>query len=192
MQQTTYQNTPAFSDTSDEFDDTEVASHTATNPHSQFSLDDLLFESLAPKREKELVKDTRKRLLDSRVKGQEREEIEAKLRELDLALEWKAAATVAMFHTQECENCGWTQGIFTGMFQRHANKSNGSERWVTVPLVNSSLPIEKKEIQETTPICLNCAGDLGYFSEEEAEAMEVDTEDEESLQEELTNQGEDE
>ena len=73
-------------------------------------------------------------------------------------------ATVAMFSLQECLNCGFTQGIFTGLFQREQNYRDRSFRWSAIKPheVNPNLPLERKEMIEKSIMCMVCADSLGF------------------------------
>lgn len=144
----------------------------APAPSGLISLDDLLEESMVTVHAARAVKEGRAKLKDTRTTRKEREEIEAAIRRWELEREWKPIATVAMFQTQDCENCGYVQGIFTGLFQKEVHRYNRTTRWVVPAAVNSHLPIERKENLSAVPMCMACVEDLGYFEEDEDEIAE--------------------
>lgn len=138
-------------------------------PSGEISLDDLMAESMETIHASKAVKAARAKLKDTRTTNRERAELNEIIRKWELAREWKPQATVAMFSTQDCENCGYVQGIFVGLFQREAHRHNHTTRWVIPSAVNDSLPIERKENLTAVPMCLACVEDLGYFEPEEDE-----------------------
>lgn len=127
-----------------------------------FSLDDLLNESMEAVNASAAVKAGRKRLRDSNVGSKERGQIEETIRLWELEREWRPAATVVMFQTQTC-TCVTAQSIFAGLFQRQAHRTSKIDRWVQVPEgLDPALPKEIKHADSDTAICLNCVTNHGF------------------------------
>lgn len=129
---------------------------------SDFSLDDLLTESLETIAESAAVKANRKKLKDTRLTKAEREAIEAKIRGWELAREWTPKASVAMFHLQKCY-CGSVHSIFSGMFQRQSHRVSAIERWVPAnDIADTGLPKEHKAHMTAVAVCIDCADSQGF------------------------------
>lgn len=131
------------------------------------SLDALLDESLKQASDSVAVKAGRKRLQDKRLPNRERLEIEAKIKEWELAREWLPAASVHIFNTQTCTNCGNVNATYAGLFQRQIHRSSKIMRWVLD--VNGSgnndgLPKEHKDALTEVPVCIECCATQGYGS----------------------------
>lgn len=138
-------------------------------------LESLLAESLDTIHKRAEVKDLRKRKAAGNLRtGKELEEANTKIREWEMAREWKAAANVAMFNVQQC-SCGSTHSVFSGWFQRQAHRSSKINRWIrpdAEPL--ASLPKERQDLHlPNTTICASCAASQGYGTEKIGPAFEA-------------------
>lgn len=133
-----------------------------TGKGDDFSLDDLLTESLETIKESAAVKANRKKLKDTRLSKAERTAIEDKIRQWELAREWTPKASVAMFLQQTCK-CGSIHSTFSGMFQRQTHRVSAIERWVPVTdIADSGLPREHKAHTQHVLLCADCAESEGY------------------------------
>jgi len=130
-----------------------------------FDLDDLLAESLEEATASAAVKSGRKRLQDSRISKREKDEIEAKIREWELAREWKPAAAVHIFNTQTCTHCYSENSTYSGLFQRQIHRSSKIMRWVldvNGSGSNDGLPKEHKSSSTEVTVCVECCAQQGF------------------------------
>jgi hypothetical protein len=136
---------------------------TAHKVAGEFSLDDLLTESLDAINESAAVKAGRKKLRDTRTTSKERAEIEARIKEWELAREWKPAATVAMFHQQLCVHCFSNNRTFDGLFQRQVHRHSKINRWVRqAEVFDSGLDKEHKLHTSSVEVCEGCLEEQGF------------------------------
>lgn len=132
---------------------------------ASFDLDDLLAESIEEATASAAVKSGRKRLQDNRINKREREEIEAKIREWELAREWKPAASVRIFNTQTCTHCYSENSTYAGLFQRQIHRSSKIMRWVldvNGSGSNDGLPKEHKSSTTEVTVCIDCCTQQGF------------------------------
>jgi hypothetical protein len=156
--------------TEDDFDDQDSFSEDLPFPDSDKDsggvdlLESLLQESLSTIKDRAFVKEGRKKLAQGKYNTAEKAEIDAKIKEWELAREWKPAANVAMFNTQSCR-CGSRHAIFSGWFQRQHHRKSNIDRWVRpeadpIP----SLPNERQDLElSPTTICASCAPAQGFY-----------------------------
>ena len=127
-------------------------------------LESLLQESLSTIKDRAFVKEGRKKLAQGKYNTAEKAAIDAKIKEWEMAREWKPAANVAMFNTQSCR-CGSRHAVFSGWFQRQHHRKSSIDRWVrpeAEPL--SSLPNERQDLElAQTTICATCAPAQGFY-----------------------------
>ena len=130
-----------------------------------WSLDDLVNESMQAAEDTRRLKDSRKALKENRnLPGTTLEELIADVKRIELAREWSPAAHVAMFSVQTCAYCGNVQAAFSGIFMKQVHRSSRSLfRWVaakTSEVIN--LPREVKYTEVELGMCHFCMAEQGF------------------------------
>lgn len=132
----------------------------------EFSLDDLLNESMAQKKEADAIADIRKVL--SKTQGMiagTRAALERTVRAWEAKREWHMKATVAMFSRQFCDNCDYCHLHFLGFYQRQTHRHSKADRWVQMEKgapVNPAFPKESKYKDSIAEMCEECAMEAGF------------------------------
>jgi hypothetical protein len=154
----------------EEIEGDENSTFDATAASDAFSsdsiLDDLLADSMQQVAGKIKLKVDRKRLLDTRVMGTERQEIEESIKRWELAREWVAVANVAMFNTQYWSHCASIHNTFSGLFQRQLHRTSKVNRWQAVVAQEIGLKYETMHTEAEVAICAECVGEQGFAPEQ--------------------------
>lgn len=126
-------------------------------------LDSMIAEGLGAKQKAREIKLARKKLAVGGITTAERDLYKQLVEEWELKREWTPAASVIMFDTQWCTNCGTSHRHFIGFYQRQDHKTSKISRWIASPMRDSlQLPREVKEITETIPVCSSCCAAAGW------------------------------
>lgn len=107
-----------------------------------------------------------KKLQDRRIGDEQRQTLRAQLSsvsaELDL-IRWRVESSVALFTTQQCDNCGSTHRVFLQfMEEQRTIRAPFVYRYVRVAKPTSGLPTKVLNQLKTTHICADCCSDWSY------------------------------
>jgi hypothetical protein len=130
--------------------------------HDLMDLDDLLTESLAIRDEAQATAGMREKLKRSNLSGDERREIEAKVREWEARNLWNPVATVIVFERVIC-SCGCYYETFSHMMNKQAHKHNrDTTRLIIADTINDKLPKMKAFQVQDVDICTECSTEKGW------------------------------
>lgn len=137
---------------------------------AELSLDALLAESMEAVGKDKKAKQARDRLKRKDLGAEEREDLEALVREWEARKEWKTLAHVAVFHHQQC-TCGAVHKHFSHMMYHQQHRTDKhAQRWIratafadtTTQQELEGLP-NKVAFQHTVvPVCEDCAAEAGF------------------------------
>jgi len=107
-----------------------------------------------------------KKLQDKRIGSEQRTTLRAQLTsvaaELDL-IRWRIISAVALFTTQQCDNCGSTHRVFLQfMEEQRTIRAPFVYRYVRVAKPTADLPTKVLNQLKTTHICADCCSDFDY------------------------------
>ena len=132
-----------------------------------FSLDDLLAESMADKRRADEVKIARISVAKGGLPQADRDALTASIRSWEAKREWLPRAAVVMFARQQCQGCGQFHTQFLGWFQRQQHRTSKVERWIpSIKPQDEKLLRESKYQDSHSEMCEDCAEALGFDVEE--------------------------
>lgn len=130
---------------------------------AEFSLDDLLAESMEQKKKAEAAKEARQRLAKGNIDKKTRALLQAQVDEHEMKVMWTVQAGVALIHRQWCDNCDCCHNQFRGYFQRQKHRQSKIDRWVKTEKQNlDGLPKEVKYEDEIVESCEECAALEGF------------------------------
>lgn len=125
-------------------------------------LDDLLSESIAIRDEATANTTNREKLKRANLGREEREAIEAKVREWESRNVWTPVATVAIFERVNC-SCGFYVDAFSHMMQEQKHKTTASsKRFIRTDEVLTGLPKKLVYQHAEVEICAECASTKGW------------------------------
>ncbi len=129
-----------------------------------FSLDSLLEESMAARKDAVSVKAARSLLSGpAKVEPEARKAMEESIRAWEAKREWDTKAGVAAYTRQFCETCDCYHTTFSGFFHRQAHRNSKVSRWVRCEKEQMlALPKEVKYEDEICPMCEDCAKAAGF------------------------------
>ena len=134
---------------------------------SDFSLDDLLAESMADKRKADEVKGARVAVAKGGLSQADKDALTASIRSWEAKREWHPQASVVMFARQQCLGCGQFHTQFLGWFQRQKHRTSQIERWIpSIKPHDDKLARESKYQDSHAEVCEDCAEHLGFEVEE--------------------------
>jgi hypothetical protein len=142
----------------------ELLAESTANIPQDFSLDDLLAESVALAKDAKADKDAKARLAKGGLSPKEREADMARLAAWEMKHVWKPEANVARFLETSCANCGECSYVFTGLLQRqsHRHAPAQNRRWVAVDAQDPKLPNETMIKEEQSAFCGECSAQFGF------------------------------
>lgn len=139
----------------------------ALTASNDFSLDDLLAESMAEKRKSDEVKVARLSIAKGGLPQADRDALTESIRSWEARREWRPQAAVVMFSRQLCSGCGQYHTQFLGWFQRQTHRSSNIDRWIpSIKPHDDKLLRESKYQDSYAETCEDCAEHLGFEVEE--------------------------
>lgn len=137
------------------------------------SLEALLGESIALKRQDVEAKALQERLKRQNLSKAEREATEALVRAWQARVEWRTVANVAVFEHVSCA-CGYYTEAFSHFMHRQRHRqASGRERLIVADTLDPGMPKETAVQYASVPICGTCAGDKGYNLEKPTHEWEA-------------------
>ena len=135
-------------------------------------LDQLLAESVMIRDEAVATKNLREQLKrKAKMTGEERREIESKIREWEARNVWDTKAVVAVFEKVSCD-CGFYTEVFSHLMHRQVHKHTpATTRMVVTETFDDGLPKEVARQISHVFICAECGPDKGWKMDD-AEVME--------------------
>lgn len=125
-------------------------------------LDDLLSESIAIRDEATANSSNREKLKRANLGREEREAIEAKVREWESRNVWTPVATVAVFERVTC-SCEFYVDAFSHMMQEQRHKTQAATtRFIRTDEVVTGLPKKLVYQHAEVEICAECASSKGW------------------------------
>jgi len=145
----------------------DLSSDLAITAANDFSLDDLLAESMTEKRKADEVKAGRVAIAKGGISKADSDAIQASIRSWEAKREWIPKAAVVMFSRQQCLSCGSYHTQFLGWYQRQQHRSSSIQRWIaSIKPTDSKLLRESKYKDSHTEMCEDCAEAIGFEVEE--------------------------
>lgn len=133
-------------------------------------LDELLRESVKAQADDRAIAKQRGMLARKNLSSEDREELEAKVREWEARRLWETLAHVAVFHRQQCA-CGSIHLHFSHMMLHQKHRTDGfAQRWVRETVFAdtqtrkevANLPNKVAYQNTMVPICADCADKAGF------------------------------
>lgn len=137
-----------------------MAAEEPTKP--TLDLDDLLAESMVSVKAEREAKAARERLKRGGLSAADQAADAERIRQWELANEWKVVANVAMFERYRCA-CGRQQTIFRQLMQRQQHRHlRDSMRYQRAETQKADLPNEIAVQKWEVPMCTHCSPAAGF------------------------------